>query len=120
MYGHCGDTLKVNATQFIRTMRGGAQGHLVLRDDSRAYVVKSQNTPQFLRVLANEWLATLLARALGLPVPPCAVVHVDHRLIELTPQLLSDHGRYQSPCKPGLQFGSQLVGGPDSRVSNPG
>jgi hypothetical protein len=111
MHVHRGGTLKVSATQFIRRMRGGAQGHLMLCDDGRAYVVKFQNNPQFLRVLANEWLATLLARALGLPVPPCSIVHVDNRLIELTPDLRVDHGLYQSPCKPGLQFGSQLIGG---------
>jgi len=103
--------LAVQAIQQIRRMRGGAQSHLMLGSDGNAYVVKFQNNPQHLRVLVNELLATKLARAIGLSVPACDVVEVSAWLIERTTELDLDFGRHRERCTPGLQFGSQLVGG---------
>lgn len=59
--------LAVLATQEIRRMRGGAQSHLMLASDGKLYVVKFQNNPQHIRVLANEMLATRLGPPSGLP-----------------------------------------------------
>ena len=101
----------VVATQFIRRLRGGAQSRLMLCSDGNAYIVKFQNNPQSLRVLANEWLATQLAEMLGLPVPSCAIVEVSDFLIENTRDAYIDYGQHLVPCKSGPQFGSRLVGG---------
>jgi hypothetical protein len=49
----------VLAVEHIRRMRGGAQSHLMRCDDGGYYVVKFQNNPQHLRILANEMLAWL-------------------------------------------------------------
>ena len=103
--------MAVIATQQIRKMRGGAQSHLMLGADGHAYVVKFQNNPQNLRVLANEMLATKLAEALGLTVPVCDVVEVSEWLITNTSELSLERAEGVEPCKPGLQFGSRLVGG---------
>lgn len=92
-------------------MRGGAQGHLMLASDGHLYVVKFQNNPQHLRVLANEMLATRLAEAVGLSVPATEVVEVSGWLIEHTPELRIQTGRGQELCTAGLQFGSRYVGG---------
>ncbi len=92
-------------------MRGGAQSHLMLGEDGNAWVVKFQNNPQHLRVLPNELLATRLAALIGLTVPACDVVEVSPWLIERTPELEMDLGSRREPCHPGLQFGSQLLGG---------
>uniref|UniRef100_A0A372INS4 Phosphatidylinositol kinase n=2 Tax=Paracidobacterium acidisoli TaxID=2303751 RepID=A0A372INS4_9BACT len=92
-------------------MRGGAQSHLMLGTDGHAYVVKFQNNPQHPRVLVNELLATRLAKAVGLTVPTCEVVEVSEWLIKKTADLDLDFGNYRERCKPGLHFGSQLVGG---------
>ena len=62
--------MAVIAIQQIRRMRGGAQSHLMLASDKNLYVVKFRNNPQHVRVLANELLATRLAAAIGLAVPP--------------------------------------------------
>lgn len=92
-------------------MRGGAQSHLMLASDGKLYVVKFQNNPQHIRVLANELLATRLAAAIGLTVPHADVVEVTDWLIRNTPELHLDL-RGESPrCHAGLQFGSELVGG---------
>ncbi|MGH9607282.1 MAG: HipA family kinase [Terracidiphilus sp.] len=103
--------MAVLAVQQIRRMRGGAQGQLMLGADGRIYVVKFQNNPQHMRVLANEFLASRLAAAAGLTVPETELVEVSSWLIENTPELEIDLGQTRERCRPGLQFGSRFVGG---------
>ncbi len=103
--------MAVLAVQAIRRMRGGAQGHLMLGADGEPYVVKFQNNPQHLRVLANELLATRLAAAVGLSVPACDVIEVTDWLIANSTELTVERNREIEPCRPGLQFASRLVGG---------
>ena len=78
-------------------------------DDGHFYVVKFQNNPQHLRVLANELLATRLAESVGLPVPITEIVIVQEWLIKNTPELRVDLAGLSSHCKPGLQFGARYV-----------
>jgi hypothetical protein len=99
------------AIQQIRRMRGGAQSHLMLASDSNLYVVKFSNNPQHVRVLANELLATRLATAVGLAVPPCDVIEVSEWLIQNTPDLTIEQRRGALPCQAGLHFASRWVGG---------
>ena len=106
-----GAALAVLAVQQIRRMHGGAQGQLMLGADGHVYVVKFQNNPQHLRVLANELLASRLAAAMGLTVPDTDLVEVSEWLIANTSELEIDLGRTKERCKPGLQFGSRFVGG---------
>jgi hypothetical protein len=101
----------VLAIQQIRRMRGGAQSHLMLGADGNAWVVKFQNNPQHLRVLANELLGTRLGGMIGLTVPHCDVVEVTPWLIAETREMEMELGERREPCRAGLQFGSQLVGG---------
>ena len=103
--------MTVLAIQQIRKMRGGAQSHLMLGADGNAWVVKFQNNPQHLRVLPNELLGTRLGALIGLTVPHCDVVEVTPWLIEQTSELEMDLGQRRERCVPGLQFGSQMVGG---------
>ena len=93
-------------------MRGGAQSHLMRCDDGGYYVVKFQNNPQGVRVLANELLGTRLAARLGIPVPRAEVVTVGEHLILYTEDLVMQLGRGRAPCKPGKQFGSRYPGSP--------
>jgi hypothetical protein len=92
-------------------MRGGAQGQLMLGADGQAYVVKFRNNPQHARVLANEFLAAKLARAVGLTVPEVDLVEVSSWLVEHSPEMVIDLGRRIEPCAAGLQFGSRFAGG---------
>jgi hypothetical protein len=103
--------LAVLAVQQIRRMRGGAQGQLMLGADGNVYVVKFQNNPQHMRVLANEFVASRIALAAGLTVPEVDLVEVSSWLVENTPELEIDLGRTRVRCQPGLQFGSRFVGG---------
>ncbi len=92
-------------------MRGGAQGQLMLGADGHIYVVKFQNNPQHMRVLANEFLASRLAVAVGLTVPQVELVEVSSWLVENTRELEIDLGLNRVRCQPGLQFGSRFAGG---------
>ena len=104
--------MAVLAVQAIRRMRGGAQSQLMLGSDGKLWVVKFQNNPQHLRVLANELIATRLAEAIGLTVPVTDVVEVTEWLIRNTPAMQVDLTAHRAePCKPGLQFGCQFIGG---------
>lgn len=103
--------MAVLAVQQIRRMRGGAQGQLMLGADGNVYVVKFQNNPQHLRVLANEFLASKIALATGLTAPEVDLVEVSSWLVDHTPELAIDLGKTQVKCQPGLQFGSRFVGG---------
>ncbi len=102
----------LRAVEHIRRMRGGAQSHLMRCSDGFYYVVKFQNNPQHLRVLANELLGSVLAGRLGLPVPGFAVVDVSLELIRLTDELAMQVGVSRTPCQAGLQFGSRYPGDP--------
>ena len=101
--------MAVEAVQHVRKMRGGAQAHLLRAADGHFYIVKFQNNPQHLRVLANELLATRLAERIGLPVPVAEIVHVEQWLIQNTPELRMEIGGNSVPCQAGLQFGARYV-----------
>ncbi|MFZ3215662.1 MAG: HipA family kinase [Candidatus Acidiferrales bacterium] len=93
-------------------MRGGAQSHLMRCSNQGYYVVKFQNNPQGLRVLANELLGTRLAARMGLSVAEPEVVEVRPELIAHTEDLVIQLGRGRAPCRAGRQFGSRYPGNP--------
>jgi hypothetical protein len=104
-----GNVATVVAVQQVRRMRGGAQSHLMRCSDDNLYVVKFQNNPQDVRVLANEMFAGLLARLVGLPVPTPTVVDVSEWLVHHTPEMNIQLVSGTVPCQSGLQFGSRYV-----------
>jgi hypothetical protein len=84
----------------------------MLGADGKLWVVKFQNNPQDVRVLANELIATRLAAAVGLTVPVSDVVEVTEWLVANTPGMFVELSRGQRQrYVAGLQFGSQFVGG---------
>jgi len=93
-------------------MRGSSQSQLILGSDGNLWVVKFQNNPEHIRILANEMIGTRIAHMLGLTVPSCAAIHISSSLIETNPTL-SVHGLdgIQKKCNAGLHFGSRFVGG---------
>jgi hypothetical protein len=99
--------IPLQAVQHIRRMRGGSQAHLMKASDGSYYVTKFQNSPQGLKVLANEMFATSLGLWLGLPMPQIAAIEVSDWLIENTPELRMQLAGREVPCSSGLQFGSR-------------
>ena len=103
--------MAVLAVQHIRRMRGGAQGQLMLGADGHVYVVKFQNNPQHMRVLANEFLASRLARAAGLTALRLSWWRFPVGWWRIRPNWRSTWVETRVKCQPGLQFGSRFVGG---------
>ena len=101
--------MPIQAVQHVRRLRGGAQSHLMRASDGHYYVVKFQNNPQHLRVLANELLATRLAERIGLPVPVTEVIEVEDWLIANTAELAMEVSVRPVPCQAGLQFAARYV-----------
>jgi len=98
------------AVEQVRRMHRGAQSHLMRCSNQAYYVVKFQNNPQGLRILANELLGTRLAAKLGLSVAEPEVVEVRAELIAHTEDLVIQLGRGRAPRKAGKQFGSRYPG----------
>ncbi len=107
---------KVRAVEVIRRMRGASQPHLLRCEDGETYVVKFQNNPQHVRILANEMLASRLALLIGLPVPEPALVEVSSELIAHSPLLELEIGARREACVPGVQFGSRFTGSPSQTL----
>lgn len=102
----------VRAELALRPLNGGTQSHLIMAQDGSLWVVKFRNNPQDVRILANEYIATRIAAALGLSVPECAVIEVEERLIARSPNLRIRLGQSKTEkCASGVQFGSRYVGG---------
>jgi len=93
-------------------MRGASQPYLLRCADDSSYVVKFQNNPQHVRVLANEMLAGRLALLIGLPVATPAFIEVPLALICGNPPLELEIGLRRVQCLAGLQFGSRFPGDP--------
>jgi len=101
------------AVQHIRRMRGGSQAHLIRASDNNLYVVKFQNNPQHIRVLASEYLGSRLGSFLGLPMPEVRIMEVSEWLITNTPALRIEIGSISLPCTPGQQLASRYVSDPE-------
>lgn len=105
-------TPRLLAVEIVRRMRGASQPWLVHCADGASYVVKFQNNPQHARVLANEMLASRLARLVCLPAAATAFIEVSPDLLASNPHLLFEIGARREPIRPGIQFGSRFPGPP--------
>jgi hypothetical protein len=99
----------IRAVACLRRMRGGSQAYMIAASDDREYVVKLRGNPQGDRVLANELLATRLARMIGLAVPDSAIIEVDADFIRKHEELVFDLGTRRVAPEAGHQFGSRVV-----------
>jgi hypothetical protein len=102
--------MPVDALRLIRKMRGGAQAHLLECADGHAYVVKFLNNPQHRRILANEWVAAVFLRYLGLATPETAVVNVTAAFLEANPEVFLQTGKQRIAVEAGWHFGSRYPG----------
>ncbi|MGH9352788.1 MAG: HipA family kinase [Terriglobia bacterium] len=114
--GECVRVPRLRAQELVRPMRGGSQPWLVRCENGGYYVVKFQENPQHVRVLANEMLAGLLAQLIRLPAAEPAFVEMPAALAE---QIHKAGGATAGPeawtaehLSFGLHFGSRFPGDP--------
>lgn len=105
--------MPVNATRFIRKMRGGAQSHLLEAEDGHFYIVKLRNNPQHRRVLVNEWIASTFLQHLQLTAPETAIVSLTPEFLAGNPEVGILLGNQRLPATPGWHFGSRYPGDPN-------
>ena len=84
---------------------------MLTASDGYAYVVKLANNPQSIRVLANEWLACSIGRAIGLTIPEPAILYVPPKLVESSPSLVIQLSNSTLKCSHGMAFGSRFISG---------
>ncbi|MGB9105344.1 MAG: HipA family kinase [Terriglobales bacterium] len=106
----------LTAAQHVRRMRGGSQAQLLRASDSHLYVVKFTNNPQGVRILANDWIASRLARRIELPVPEVAAVEISPWLIRSTPELFFELSSGRAACNEGVHFGSRFAVNPQDGI----
>jgi hypothetical protein len=60
-------------------------------------------------VLANEWLACSIGRAIGLTIPVPAILYVPPKLVESSPSLVIQLSSSTLKCSHGMAFGSRFI-----------
>jgi len=108
--------MPIEARQWIRKMRGGAQAHLLLADDGHYYVVKFKQNPQHRRILVNEWVASVLLRRLEIPTPAVEIVNVPLQFLDKHPEIAITIGSRVEPVTAGWHFGSRMPVDPNRFV----
>ncbi len=95
------------AVEHVRRMRGGTRPHLLRTSEGTLFVVKFQNNPCHIRILANEFFATKLALFLELPMPEVCMIEVSESLLSGAAER-----RITTECivAPGIHYGSRYAG----------
>lgn len=100
----------LEAFEVLRRLPGGSQSVLFLGTGLKRWVVKFQNNPQHGRLVLTEFIASQIARRIGLSVPRCGFIHVGQdSLLRASSQAILNpqfHGA-------GLHFASEHVTGLD-------
>lgn len=98
----------VEASRFIRKMRGGAQTCLIESANGGTFVVKFTNNPQHARVVMNEWIAACVFRHLGVATPETAIVNLSDDFIRDNPAIYMEHRSSGKAPTSGPHFGSRF------------
>ena len=107
---HPCSTVFLSANKYIRKMKGGSQSILVQCDDNRFYVVKMAGNPQGSNILANEFLGSVIAHAVGLPVAECRVIRLSDHFIDSDPEMWFELSSGRKRPEAGLQEGAAVRG----------
>lgn len=100
----------LSANKYIRKMKGGSQSAFVRANDGKHYVVKMHDNPAGSNLLANEWMGSLVARAVGLPVAEPKSIFFSESFIVYHADLWFELPSGVRRPNKGVHFGSLLVG----------
>jgi hypothetical protein len=98
-----------SASYHVRALGNRSHSHLMCGENGDLHVVRFHSTIRPPRHLLSQYLATKLARQVGLPAPDCDIVHVSQLLIDGTPDLRAVDGS-SLRLLPGFQLGSRFIG----------
>lgn len=111
--------MPVNATRFLRKMRGGAQAHLLATDEASKppfFVTKFRGNPQHDRILVNEWVTARLMKHLRISTPDLTVVNVSSEFLSRNEEVHFQFGTGRKPVAAGWHLGSRFPGNPDTEA----
>ena len=106
--------LHVDAVELYGSVRGANFPKVMKCSDSHFYVVKKQNSIHGKRAVANELLASLLLKRIGISTPEPAIVNCSGEFLRgvgLKPPeriILGDEDSSSRFWRPGLSFGSRI------------
>ena len=100
----------LSANKYIRKMRGGSQSIFVRANDGKYYVVKMADNPIGPNLLANEYMGSLVAKAVGLPVAQPRGLFFSDSFIDRHPNLWFELPFGVRRPENGVHFGSLLIG----------
>lgn len=101
---------EVEATRWVRTMRGGTQAHLVQASNGASYVVKSPQNPQGRRVLVNEWITAGILEHLGLSGAPVCAIRITKSFLDASGASMAIRtGHHVAAWAPCLALGSRHI-----------
>ena len=106
-----GDNANVQGIAVISRLTGASRSLLMLASGLKLWVIKFQDNPQHPRLVLTEYIATEIARSLGLSVPPCKFVGVPQSALDRNLSGVNLDPRYH---RPGLHFGSKFTAQRDS------
>ena len=98
--------------QFVGPLRGGAQAQRLRCSDGHDWAVKYLCNPQGRRILANEWIASAVARYLGINTPDLSPVWIDSDFIADN-NLSIAYGTRRELITPGYHLGSRWAASGD-------
>jgi hypothetical protein len=78
--------------------------HVILFSDGKKYVVKWKSDSSRKKEVVNEYVVSMLAKLLSLPVIPFVLVYIPKEFIENTPELHSGAGDFRPGCHYGCLF----------------
>jgi hypothetical protein len=107
---------RIDATQFIKKLRGTTQSVLTRCSDDCFYVVKFTNNPEGLIALLSEVITARLGRHLGLPIPLFEYIHVGDWLLNHSPEIAMCVDGIYTKYDAGIHFGSKTPCGADGAV----
>jgi len=99
------------AVKHLKKMEAGGSNSQLLECKEGKFVVKFKQNPQGPRVLVNELISALLAATLLLLCPKAAVVSA-------APEFIENNRTTLSTFSSGLHFGSEYLGGDESKVTS--
>jgi len=98
----------VHAVRLVGTMRGRSGALLVDSLEGVRYVIKTAGDSRMPNLLANEYLGTAVAEAVGLPVPRARLIHLSAAFLQHPYFAVALKERAFTPSE-GLHYASESV-----------
>ncbi len=95
----------ISPIRVVRKLSGGSLALRVVCDNDKTYALKLKFNPQSNRCLINEWIATTLFAAIGLPVPRISLAKLSNDFLAANSEVGSSKSNLASWSREGFHLG---------------